>query len=360
VLQTTTIALGMVSMMAAGCSRPPAEPTAPPASTSPAPASPAPSRDNAPKLRVVVDTDANNELDDQHALAYVLFNGHAFDVEGITVNATRGGGDITQQFAEARRVLTLCTLQDGVPLKAGANGSFTQIRPHLDGSFDGSDAVNFIIERAHATAESKLVLLPIGKLTNVALALAKDPSIASKVRIVWLGSNYPDKGEYNQENDLDAVRYVLSVNVPFEIVTVRYGKGTGTDAVRVTRDEIGKRMPGRGPRAASPVTGRHGGTFTTFGDYSVNLFAHIALDGATPSRALFDMAAAAILKNPAWARREEIPAPALVGEDYAPSTNDSRRIILWTHFDRDAILADFFATMDNPALVSPRAVTARP
>jgi purine nucleosidase len=108
-----------------------------------------------------------------------------------------------------------------------------------------SDAVNFIIERAHATAGSKLVLLPIGKLTNVALALVKDPSIASKVRIVWLGSNYPDKGEYNQENDLDAVRYVLSLDVPFEVATVRYGKGTGTDAVRVTREEIGKRSARR-------------------------------------------------------------------------------------------------------------------
>ena len=313
-------------------------------------------RDNAPRLRVLVDTDANNELDDQHALAYVLFNGRSFDVDGITVNATRGGGDINEQVAEARRVVTLCTMQDKVPLKAGANGSFTQIRPHLkEASFDGADAVNFIIERARAAAGSKLVLLPIGKLTNVALALAKDPSIASKVRIVWLGSNYPDKGEYNQENDLDAVRYVLSVDVPFEIVTVRYGKGTGTDAVRVTREEIGKRMPGKGPHAASPVTGRHGGTFTTFGDYSVSLFEHIKLDGATPSRALFDMAAAAILKNPSWARREEIPAPDLVGDQYVPSTNNPRHVILWTHFDRDAILADFFATMDKPTLVSPPA-----
>jgi purine nucleosidase len=312
-----------------------------------------PTAQSTPRLRVLVDTDANNELDDQHALAYVLLNGRTFDVDGITVNATRGGGAIAEQVAEARRVLTLCTLQDKVPLKAGANGSFSQIRPHLrEPSFDGADAVNFIIERAHA-AGSKLVLLPIGKLTNIALALVKDPSIASKVRIVWLGSNYPDKGEYNQENDLDAVRYVLSVDVPFEIVTVRYGKGTGTDAVRVTREEIAKRMPGKGPRAASPVTGRHGGTFTTFGDYSVNLFEHIKLDGATPSRALFDMAAAAVIKNQGWARREEIPAPALVGENYVPSTNNARRITLWTHFDRDAILADFFATMDTPVLVSP-------
>jgi hypothetical protein len=47
---------------------------------------------------VILDTDANNELDDQHAIAYLLFNGQVFDVEGITVNRTReplricGGG----------------------------------------------------------------------------------------------------------------------------------------------------------------------------------------------------------------------------------------------------------------------------
>jgi purine nucleosidase len=359
--RTLTTALVTASMVIVGYSWPSAQSAAPAAANAQARVGQSPTRENGQKLRVLVDTDANNELDDQHALAYLLFNGRIFDVEGITVNTTRGGGNITEQVAEARRVLALCTLLDTVPLKAGADGSFATIRPHLqESSFDGADAVNFIIERAHAAAPSRLVLLPIGKLTNVALALAKDPSIAAKVRIVWLGSNYPAKGEYNQENDLDAVRYVLSVDVPFEIATVRYGQGTGTDAVRVTPAEIGKRMPGKGPRAASPVTGRHGGTFTTFGDYSVNLFEHIKLDGNPPSRALFDMAAAAILKNPTWARREEIPTPRLVGEQYVPGTSGSRRIVLWTHFDRDAILADFFATMDKPLLVSAPAVAARP
>jgi hypothetical protein len=35
----------------------------------------------AQKARVLFDTDANNEVDDQHALAYLLFNGKAFQVE---------------------------------------------------------------------------------------------------------------------------------------------------------------------------------------------------------------------------------------------------------------------------------------
>ena len=31
------------------------------------------------KLRVILDTDANNELDDQHAMAYLLMNGDYFN-----------------------------------------------------------------------------------------------------------------------------------------------------------------------------------------------------------------------------------------------------------------------------------------
>ena len=49
---------------------------------------------NNQKTRVILDTDANNELDDQHAIAYMLFNGDYFQVEGITVNRTFNGGDI--------------------------------------------------------------------------------------------------------------------------------------------------------------------------------------------------------------------------------------------------------------------------
>ena len=43
---------------------------------------------HAEKTRVILDTDANNELDDQHAIAYTLFSGNDFEVEAITVNRT--------------------------------------------------------------------------------------------------------------------------------------------------------------------------------------------------------------------------------------------------------------------------------
>ena len=38
------------------------------------------------RIPVIFDTDANNELDDQHALAYLIFNADFFNIIGITVN----------------------------------------------------------------------------------------------------------------------------------------------------------------------------------------------------------------------------------------------------------------------------------
>ena len=202
------------------------------------------------KYRVLLDSDANNELDDQHAMAYLFFNGDVFDVVGITVNTTRNGGNIEGHYKEARRVMDLCNVYESMPLFRGADASFEEIRPNLDkATYDGSEAVDFIIKEAHKKADEKLILLPVGKLTNIALALEKDPSIASKVRIVWLGSNYPYAGEYNQDNDEGSLNYILNVDVPFEIVLVRGGKLTGTAAVSSNRAEINSIMPGKGPLA---------------------------------------------------------------------------------------------------------------
>ena len=83
------------------------------------------------KISVIFDTDANNELDDQHAMAYLLFSGEIFDVRGITVNATFNGGAIQEHYDEAERILKLCNTADNIPLYYGANGNFDQISYYL-------------------------------------------------------------------------------------------------------------------------------------------------------------------------------------------------------------------------------------
>jgi len=303
---------------------------------------------------VIFDTDANNELDDQHALAYLLFNGNHFTVKGVTVNATRSGGFIPKHMDEAKRVLQLCQLDGKIPLLRGANLNFDDIRGSLNRpEFDGSEAVNFIIEEAMKPRDKKLILLAVGKLTNIALALIKEPAITDKVRVVWLGANYPQPGEYNLENDIPSMNYVLSTEVPFEIVTVRYGEPSGTDAIKVDQYYINQMMPGRGPRIATPVKGRHEGEFYTFGDYSIDLFKYIYYsDRDLLERALYDLAAVAILKEPTWGSVRSHPCPIYKDEVWVEQPDNERSILIWENFNRDAIVNDLFHSLDGPVLAT--------
>ena len=304
------------------------------------------------KIPVIFDTDANNEVDDQHAMAYLFMNGNTFDVRGVTVNATFSGGNIDEQYAEADRIVRLCNVT-GIPVKKGADGNFETIAPTLaQKDFDGSDAVNFIIAQAKAMKNEKLAVIAVGKLTNVALAVEKEPSITDKIRLVWLGSNYPDPGEYNLVNDIPAMNYLLDTDIEFELVTVRYDKPSGTTAVIAFKEDILKKMPGKGPLAKEPVTGRHGKEFRCFGDYSVNLFEECENHGNPPGRSLFDMAAVAIVKNPSWAEVQVIPAPFMQDRQWVERPNNKRTIKVWENFNVKAILNDFYQTMDNYKLVA--------
>ena len=297
---------------------------------------------------MIFDTDANNELDDQHALAYLLLNEETFDVQGITVNATYSGGEIEEHVKEAHRVVDLVGWKSKVPVIKGANGNFPEIRQKLDQQvFDGSEAVDFIIEEAMKKRKETLVLIPVGKLTNVALALEKKPAIAKRIRIVWLGANYPDPGEYNLENDTASMNYILKCDVPFEMVTVRYGDSTGTGAVKVARKEIYTRMPGLGPVVEEAVTGRHGGSFTCFGDYSVDLFRHIEHLEDGCFRSLFDLAAVAIVKDPSWAEAMEIPCPIYLNNAWVEQPENARKIVVWENFHKDAIISDLYHALEE-------------
>lgn len=301
---------------------------------------------NNEKISVIFDTDTNNELDDQHALAYLLFNDETFDIAGVTVNATTGGGNIDNHYAEAQRVMQLCNRFGKIPLLKGANGAFGHIRTELNSeNFDGAEAVNFIIKKA-LESKSALTVIAVGKLTNVALALEKNPKIAQKIKVIWLGSNYPDAGEYNLANDIEAVNYVLQTDVPFEIATVHYLKTGGTHDVMVSPEEIKQKMPDISP-VPEPVTGRDGKIYNSFGDYSVALFEQENRHSATEPRPLYDVAAVAIVKNRAWAEKTEIPAPQYMNGEWKENPENRRKITLRENFDRNAIVANFFETMEN-------------
>ena len=107
-------------------------------------------------------------------------------------------------------------------------------------------------------------------------------------------------------------------------------------------------MPGKGPTISAPVTGRHGGKFTNFGDYSVELFEKF--HGRPKERPLFDMAAVAIVKNAAWADRVVIGAPKFVDGKWIDRPDNPRKVVIWENFDKDQIMRDFYRRMEEYVL----------
>lgn len=304
------------------------------------------------KMKIIFDTDTNNEVDDQNALAYLLLNEATFDVVGVTINATKFGGDVHEHYKEAKRIITLCDKED-TPVYKGVNGKFDEILPNLGSKdHDGSSAVDFIIKQVKKHKKD-LTILAVGKLTNVALAMVKDPSIIPHVNLVWLGTNYPNFREYNFINDIPAMNYISRSNAHFEVMPCRYNMESGTARVKVYKDKIVEKMKGLGPTVSTEIEGRHGGEFNNLGDYLSSLFNHIEYYHKPPSRSLFDMVAVAVLKNKDWAQKSEVTAFVFENERWNTVSLSHRKIILWEFFDAEEVMKDFYQTLEShtsPAL----------
>lgn len=78
------------------------------------------------------------------------------------------------------------------------------------------------------------------------LELQKSPIIAGKIRIVWLGSNFPDPGEYNLLNDIPALLSVLQGDMELEIIPVRSNQLSETSDAEVNWDDFKKKCLEKG------------------------------------------------------------------------------------------------------------------
>jgi purine nucleosidase len=196
----------------------------------------------------LIDTDTAS--DDAVALIMAL---RAPNVEVVAITTVAGNVPVEQSTRNALYVAELCGAD--VPVYAGADKPL--LRTYQNATwFHGRDglgehgypASQRSAERLHApdaiiqAAESHpgLVIVTLAPLTNVALALAKQPSIASKIgRCVVMGGapccegNVTPAAEYNIWVDPEAARMVVRSGMPIELIGWHLSRG---DAVLNDRD----------------------------------------------------------------------------------------------------------------------------
>lgn len=90
---------------------------------------------------------------------------------------------------------------------------------------DPGHAVDLLIEACLHSGDELITICPLGPLTNVGMAIAKEPSIVRRIReIVWMGGafvepgNTTDLAEFNAYVDPHAADIVFRSGVPLTIV----------------------------------------------------------------------------------------------------------------------------------------------
>lgn len=169
--------------------------------------------------RLLLDSDTANEIDDLFAIAYLLADDDP-TVELVGISSAQwfhvwsGDSTVYQSQALNEELVALAGRTD-LPLPLGAD--LIMGKPWGDYDARDSPAARFIIEQAHATPEGeKLAVMCIGAATNLASALALDPTIAGRIVAYTLGFRYDfdgrfwNKDEFNIRRDLNAANYLLN------------------------------------------------------------------------------------------------------------------------------------------------------
>ena len=168
--------------------------------------------------RVLIDTDAKNEADDQFAIVHALLS-PTLNIRGLIAahfGTRRSNRSMEESREEIDLLLTLMNLNSQVVVVNGAAIGIADEQTPQD-----STGAQLIIEESKlASADDPLYVAFLGPLTDMATAILLDPEIVGRdVIVVWIGGvgygsvdSYPGI-EFNLSNDIAAANVVYDSGI---------------------------------------------------------------------------------------------------------------------------------------------------
>ena len=276
------------------------------------------------KLNVILDTDIGNECDDQFAMSYLLKYQDKFDINAITIapyehkkfNKTIKENQLNS-YDEVLKIAKLMNVNLNGKVFKGSEGFI------LQGYNETNDAVNKIIEIA--LNNNKTYILAIGAITNIALAIKKEPKIIDKIEVVWLGGHsflQNNNNEFNFKQDIQAVKTVLNSKVKLTIVPCK----NVASNLRTSIYELNHYLKDKSKLC----------------NYLIDKFYNDGYHGIQERRALWDVAVVAYMVNKYWFTSNEVNVPNINDDTSYELTNNEHKITMVNYLDVDRILTDLF------------------
>jgi purine nucleosidase len=280
------------------------------------------------RIRVILNTDAKNEADDQFAIVHAILT-PVFDLRGIIpahFGDRRGPGSLQASHDEVLKLLELMELQGRVPIFPGAAKALPDEKTPVP-----SEGSALIVRESLKEDPRPLHVAFLGPLTDMASALLEEPRIAERnVRVVWIGGqDWPVGGwEFNLSNDVAAANVVFRSKVEvWQLPSTVYKR------MAVSYAELVEKVYDKGSVGKYLV------------EQLVNWNNRYHRHGPIEHRSLGDSPAVGVMMYEDCGWYEWLPAPEFNSEMNYVHTGKFRPIRVYRAVDQRFILEDFFAKL---------------
>lgn len=283
----------------------------------------------AERTRIIVDADTANEIDDLYAIVRALI-APEFQVEGVTsahfTRSTSSNDTVHQSQLLNEQLLDAMKLRESIPHPVGADRSMAAPNMPVD-----SPAARLIIEKAHAGGpEDKLVVVALGACTNLASALAIDPSIEPKVVFAFIDGDYNNgrwgPGIFNWRNDIHAVKTIFESNVEYIHMPAR----SVSVEMTLSKKDVDQNLKGRG------------GVW----DLLVQRWETFPRTAKSQSKVMWDLALIEALLRPDLATPVIVGAPIIhTSEQVEQFIDNPRKVKVFEAIDAEGMEKDFWESV---------------
>lgn len=276
------------------------------------------------KINVILDTDTYNECDDQFALSYMIKSQDIFNIEAITVapysHKERNETVISGREKSYNEILKICNWLEFDTTNKVFKGAEDYI---CNGYKQDNEAVNKIIEIA--LKNNKTYIMAIGAITNVALAIKKEPKIIDKIEVIWLGGHsllQDNNLEFNFKQDVNAVRIVFESKVKLTIIPCK----NVASNLRTSIYELNHYLKDKSELC----------------NYLIDRFYNDGYHGIQERRVIWDISVIAYLINKDWFTSNEISCPNIKDDTSYELTTNNHKITMINNIDVNKVYADLF------------------
>ncbi|RLE81135.1 MAG: hypothetical protein DRJ51_04460 [Thermoprotei archaeon] len=175
-------------------------------------------------MKVIIDTDIGDDIDDALALALAL---NSPEIEVLAITTVYGRVNLRAKLAA--KLLKACNRSD-IPIAAGCSKPILEPEPtHFPNQAvaltEGEEYPNIVKEHAVnlivniLEREKAVTIITLGPLTNIALALLLRKDVFKDKRLVIMGGCLTKPiAEYNVKCDPEAASIVLNSGLPITVV----------------------------------------------------------------------------------------------------------------------------------------------